>query len=86
MIMGRYTDIEIYPNSDNPDDGMKIDWWDTQTNLGYSFAGFIETQVTPDVVDIEDIHGNYIGRIAYVDSEEEYKEQLVELINLFVEQ
>ena len=81
--MGNYQDIEIYPNSDNPDDGMKVDWWDADTNMGYTFAGFIEIQVTPDVTDIEDIHGNYIGRVSYPADEEDYKQQLVELITAF---
>ena len=27
----KYTDIEVYPNGDNPDDGMRIDWWDAET-------------------------------------------------------
>lgn len=84
--MSRYIDIEIYPNSDNPDDGMKIDWLDTELNQRFTFAGFLEIQVTPDVVDIEDLNGNYIGRVSYVSSEEEYLERLVGLINQFTEQ
>lgn len=79
--MARYEDIEVYPNGDNPDDGMKVDWFDTERGSGYSFAGFLEFQVTPDVTDIEDIHGNYIGRIEYPRDEEDYLQQLVALID-----
>ena len=81
--MTRYIDIDVYPNSDNPDDGMKVDWWDEDANRGYTFAGFLEYQITPDETDIEDIHGNYIGRISHPANEEDYLEQLVALIEAF---
>ena len=83
-----YTDMELYPNTDNPDDGLRLDWWDTDEHRGYTYSGIIERPITHKVTEIENIHGEYFGQIETeraVDEDGYHEEYLTKMIDLICE-
>ena len=73
-----YRDIDIYPNSENPDDGMRIDYTDSMDRR--FTAVFYEQPITPRVTNIHALSGAYMGTVT-AENDHEYKLQVATIID-----